>query len=1029
MLVCAIGFAQEEQTWTDSEGNVWKFEITDDVNHYVTLRGLESGENATVPAIVKVEGTDYYVREIGGNAFGFNSNIIAVSDQPYCVKIGGSAFRGCLNLSVVGDLSACQDIEGGAFTENPTLSIVGDLSACQRIGDLAFRQCVNLSRVGSLSACQSVGYESFHECYKLSLIGDMPMCQSIGIEAFRSCWNLSSIGDLSACKSIGADAFNSCSNLYSIGSISACQSIGKRAFSGCSKLSGTVNLSACQSIGEGTFKDCKYLSTITINADVVPTIETDVISNTTTVLVKGSMFDAFKNADAWSTYANRIVSMDAQREYDINVVPPTIGSSIYDIIGEENLGNVMSLKLSGEMNGYDIFIIRNYMPNLHSIDMSNVKIVAASDNFNYYDTFYTENDVFPSHAFCDKCNIASVILPNSITKIGSHSLANIAIQEVVIPETVTTIESDAFSGSILRNVTLPEGLKSLGDGTFIGCDIRTIDLPSSLESIGGGCFSGSYNLKSIVLPPALTSIGDGAFQGTGITSVYATALNPTTVHMGMNSFADYENTTLYIPIDEETGWKTTYYAYYWDTYWSQFSKKLGWTPKYTDVTINADYEQDKGTIPSENDVNIDGQIGTNGGYIVGAGASQELGNVTVEQDDEKGGSIIGEGNDNLSIKSLKCNIKITPNKWYFFCFPFDVDWTEIDYADASYIWHKYDGSERAQGNGGWKKLQGNVDDKILHAGEGYIFQANHPFTLTIQCKNPDMAAADKAKELTTYVSSNPENASWNLIGNPFLSYYNMDDMGNSSNDAQYSAPVTVYDGNNYQALRPGDDDYQFHPFQAFFVQKPAGETALTFGSEGRETYTQSVEVQANAKLRRAMVRKNSDRQIINLTISDGENADKTRVVFNEAKSMSYEAECDASKFFTTEAVPQIYSVCNGVSYSINERPGAEGCVDLGVRISKDGVYTIEAARMDTPMLLIDHETGTTTDMSEGAYCFTAKAGTYADRFSMVKAENVTAIASIKADADNSSVYDLGGRKVTMPQRGVVIKANKKVLMK
>ena len=232
-----------------------------------------------------------------------------------------------------------------------------------------------------------------------------------------------------------------------------------------------------------------------------------------------------------------------------------------------------------------------------------------------------------------------------------------------------------------------------------------------------------------------------------------------------------------------------------------------------------------------------------------------------------------------------------------------------------------------------------------------------------------------------YESTKPEDASWNFIGNPNLSYYGLDDMS-----ADFNAPVTVWDPNQntYTAVVPGDDDYDFHPFEAFFVQKPTENDDMTFRAGNRSTYAQTAKKQqARAKARGAR-RINENRLFMNLEISDGNMTDKTRVVFDDSKAEQYDSGIDANKFLSMEAVPQIYTLdAKDVKYSVNNRPSGSREVRLGVVVPAEGTYTINMPLADCNMVLKDNETGTIHDFGKGAYTFLADAGTYENRFVMM----------------------------------------------
>lgn len=456
-----------------------------------------------------------------------------------------------------------------------------------------------------------------------------------------------------------------------------------------------------------------------------------------------------------------------------------------------------------------------------------------------------------------------------------------------------------------------------------------------------------------------------------------------------NTFNDYQHQTLYVP-------EFLYNKYYYDTNWSQFTNVLVCDLKpgdyetlyagTSDATIGAGQE-----IPGiDNETNIDAEVGNQGGIIVEDGANQPFDEVEQNGDGEgHGGSLIGEGDTeqttNMPVNTLKVKIQVKANRWYFFCFPYDVTIASCEYP-GQYAWREYDGAIRAlQGASGWKPVEGTT----LTARQGYIFQSATAGILVVNFNHPTFGG-NRPKTLVEYICDNAANASWNFVGNPYSSFYDFDD-----ND--FEAPITVWNGTSYQAYRPGDDDYHLQPYEAFFVQKTNSCNQIGFEIDRRETYTQSQQKKAHqAKARRAKGI-TPERLLINLTISDNETTaiDRTRLVLNEKASRQYELECDAAKFISNEAKAQLYMVENGIQMAINERP-TKGDIRLGYIAKQSGTFHIEAPRMDLPMMLVDTKTGLTFDLSLGSYEFQTEAGTFNQRFILRPTNEATGIQKLTA---------------------------------
>lgn len=318
----------------------------------------------------------------------------------------------------------------------------------------------------------------------------------------------------------------------------------------------------------------------------------------------------------------------------------------------------------------------------------------------------------------------------------------------------------------------------------------------------------------------------------------------------------------------------------------------------------------------------------------------------------------------------------------------------------------YDGKVRAEkGKGGWTDLP--ATEEYLKAGRGYIFQASASCTLSIMIEKEKFGKLPNVRfdcNLEANASTNEQDASWNFVGNPFTSFFDLNDMG-------YNAPVTRWNGSGYEAVRPGDDDYIFHPYEAFFVQRPTGSSSIEFDPEHRMTQIGSNNRKTeNAK--KAMKRQlNPERLLVNLAVSDGKNTDKTRVVFNQTKSNKYEMDCDAAKFESSTSAVQLYSIeAQGGKMAINERP--QGSVQLGFTAKAAGDYTISAERMDQPVLLKDNLMNITYDLSNGDYSFSSEAGTFDNRFMLLIDGGATGIADIAKEAGVNIMPSANGINLT-----------------
>ena len=158
---------------------------------------------------------------------------------------------------------------------------------------------------------------------------------------------------------------------------------------------------------------------------------------------------------------------------------------------------------------------------------------ASSYYFNGYylpstltEVIITDATSIGDYAFYGASSLVSVTFEegSQLNSIGDSAFNGASsLTSIVIPNSVTSIGSFAFQYSGLQNITFEEGaqLISIGSHAFLGASsLISILIPNSVTSIGTSAFSGASSLTSIVIPNSVTSIGSGAFLNTGLTIIY-----------------------------------------------------------------------------------------------------------------------------------------------------------------------------------------------------------------------------------------------------------------------------------------------------------------------------------------------------------------------------------------------------------------------------------------------------------------------------------------------------------------------------
>ena len=145
------------------------------------------------------------------------------------------------------------------------------------------------------------------------------------------------------------------------------------------------------------------------------------------------------------------------------------GGMLAGILNELGLTEPSSLKLSGTLGVSDFTTLRN-IQSLEHLDISRVNL-----------------SVLPTEAFLECTNIKSVILPNTLTAIGTQAFWGSSLVSISIPASVETIEGGAFCRcTALQTVTFEKGskLKKIEGRHFYECtSLTSIEIPASVEAI------------------------------------------------------------------------------------------------------------------------------------------------------------------------------------------------------------------------------------------------------------------------------------------------------------------------------------------------------------------------------------------------------------------------------------------------------------------------------------------------------------------------------------------------------------------
>ncbi len=113
-------------------------------------------------------------------------------------------------------------------------------------------------------------------------------------------------------------------------------------------------------------------------------------------------------------------------------------------------------------------------------------------------------------AFGTNKNLKELVLPNTVTYIGSSAFASCSsLKSVVLPDKLDTIQNLTFNKcDSLKSITIPDGVRVIGEKVFSGCvSLDSITIGKNVQKIDADVFlynaelvvGGTYNVDSLIL--------------------------------------------------------------------------------------------------------------------------------------------------------------------------------------------------------------------------------------------------------------------------------------------------------------------------------------------------------------------------------------------------------------------------------------------------------------------------------------------------------------------------------------------------
>lgn len=487
-----------------------------DVTHVIVEEGAKT-VTLTTNKYIKSITLPKTVCELVGYLDAVELESFVIDEEAPLTEIGALTFFRSTKLKSFICPKSVTKIGGMAFSECSALETVKLPEGITSIGDRAFEYCSSLVNLNIPKGVKTIGTKAFLSCSSWTGEVDLPQITVLPQQVFHHCRNLKRLTFATGITSIGEEALANCGGLGALTFDEGLTSIGQKAFYwssitelhlpeslkslsywmcyNCENLQKVTLPNSLTEIAEGAFKSCKQLTEINIPTALTTIRETAFdgcampkelnLSNVTTI--EGY---AFRNC----TQLTKVIL--AKTLESIPVWAFGSCTSLADVTWPQNLKTISYYAF------YEAPIATLQLPET---------VTSIGDK-----------------AFSNNKAITRFVFPKHVGKVLSTFSGCTNLTEVVLPEDATEIYKEAFMGTGIKQIIIPEGYTTIMEEAFKSCpQLETIVLPSTLTTFKGGYhFQNSPNIKHVLClskNAPIANLSDYRWEEIFDTQVYNTA--------------------------------------------------------------------------------------------------------------------------------------------------------------------------------------------------------------------------------------------------------------------------------------------------------------------------------------------------------------------------------------------------------------------------------------------------------------------------------------------------------------------------